>query len=306
MENLYNWLKERKKQGNGDRKVTLVYSNSIFEHKKACIKPRPYGYSGHYIATIPDEKKPDYYEINYLLCFIEEDFLRNYYVTCEGMVKDPYDDRLAYKLKVTNSREARKNMLDVRIKDSNSHYGIHPLPIDPISADDCFSLKKELSRIALDGVWDSKKRLEIKKLILDGPATIILWKDGTKTVVKCDKDDIPDPEKGILYAVIKKLCNKKEYNDILRAIDAWVVCNNIWTDLFPDNVEVEKSEKPKKKVYKRKFGDSDQNCPNCGQNWIWWSNNRRLSFLRDGFINITCRNCGHKFRYVKGGRYESQ
>lgn len=295
METLYNWLKERKKQGNGDRKVTLSYSNSIFEHKKARIKPKPHGCSGHYMATIMDEKRPEYYEIDYLLRFIEEEFLRDYYVTCEGMVNDPYDDRLAYKLEVSD-----KLFIEPKIPAY-----INPLPINYISSDDCFSLRKELSRIALDGVWDSKKRLEIEKVTINGPATVIFWKDGTKTVVKCDKDDVLDYEKGILYAALKKLCNKKEYNDILRLVDAWSEYNNLHTDLFPDRAEVEKPEKPKKKVYKRKFGDSDQNCPNCGQNWIW-SNNRRLSFFRDGFINITCKNCGHKFRYVEGGRYESQ
>ena len=73
---------------------------------------------------------------------------------------------------------------------------------------------------------DGKKPLEIKKLIVDGPATIIFWSDGTKTVVKCDEDDSPDYEKGILYAALKKLSNKKEYNDILRAIDAWSEFND--------------------------------------------------------------------------------
>lgn len=38
------------------------------------------------------------------------------------------------------------------------------------------------------------------------PATIILWEDETKTVVKCCKNDIYDPEKGFAMAVIKKLC----------------------------------------------------------------------------------------------------
>lgn len=47
---------------------------------------------------------------------------------------------------------------------------------------------------------------EIRKVIYNPPATIILWEDETKTVVKCCKTDIYDPEKGFAMAVIKKLC----------------------------------------------------------------------------------------------------
>lgn len=62
--------------------------------------------------------------------------------------------------------------------------------------------------------------LRIKRIICDGPATIIFWNDGTKTVVKCEKEpEKYDFEKGILYAALKKLTTKKEYDNILRAID---------------------------------------------------------------------------------------
>ncbi len=60
---------------------------------------------------------------------------------------------------------------------------------------------------------------KIQKITLNGPATIIFWDDGTKTVVKCDSEDEFDKEKGILYAALKKLSTNKTYNDILRAID---------------------------------------------------------------------------------------
>ena len=46
----------------------------------------------------------------------------------------------------------------------------------------------------------------IAKVIYNPPATIILWSDKTKTVVKCCENDIYDPEKGFAMAVIKKLC----------------------------------------------------------------------------------------------------
>lgn len=39
----------------------------------------------------------------------------------------------------------------------------------------------------------------------NGPATIIFWKDGTKTIVKCTEDDEPDCETGIAMATLKKI-----------------------------------------------------------------------------------------------------
>lgn len=46
----------------------------------------------------------------------------------------------------------------------------------------------------------------IAKVIYNPPATIILWGDKTKTVVKCCENDFYDPEKGLAMAIIKKLC----------------------------------------------------------------------------------------------------
>lgn len=43
----------------------------------------------------------------------------------------------------------------------------------------------------------------IKDVIYNDPATIIFWKDGTKSVVKCDGEEY-DPEKGFAMAVCKK------------------------------------------------------------------------------------------------------
>ena len=52
-------------------------------------------------------------------------------------------------------------------------------------------------RVDIPGMIDS--------VIFNDPATIIYWKDGSKTVVKRSEDDIWDPEKGFCMAVIKKL-----------------------------------------------------------------------------------------------------
>ena len=51
---------------------------------------------------------------------------------------------------------------------------------------------------------------KIKDVKFSGPATIVFWTDGTKTVVKCRKGDKFDPEKGIAMACAKKLLGNKD------------------------------------------------------------------------------------------------
>ena len=62
-----------------------------------------------------------------------------------------------------------------------------------------------------------KPYFEIKKVIFNNPATIVYWKDGTKTVVKCGKDDTFDEEKGLALCFMKKaLDNKSNYNNTFK------------------------------------------------------------------------------------------
>lgn len=56
-----------------------------------------------------------------------------------------------------------------------------------------------------------------KKVIFSGPATTIIWTDGTKTTVKCQKNDEYSTEVGIAMCYLKKLLgNKGNYNNIFR------------------------------------------------------------------------------------------
>ena len=47
----------------------------------------------------------------------------------------------------------------------------------------------------------------IKRIIYNDPATIILWADGTKTVVKAHNEPF-DKEKGLAMAIIKKMLGR--------------------------------------------------------------------------------------------------
>lgn len=59
-------------------------------------------------------------------------------------------------------------------------------------------------------------RIEIVKVIFNDPATIVLWADGTKTVVKAF-DEPFDPEKGLAMAISKKaLGNKGNYFEVFK------------------------------------------------------------------------------------------
>lgn len=58
--------------------------------------------------------------------------------------------------------------------------------------------------------------LEMENVIFNGPATIVFWSDGTKTVVKCN-NDLYDKEKGLAMAIVKKfLGNKGNYYNVFR------------------------------------------------------------------------------------------
>lgn len=43
----------------------------------------------------------------------------------------------------------------------------------------------------------------IEQVIFNGPATIVYWKDGCKTIVKCQEGAANDPEKGLAMAVAR-------------------------------------------------------------------------------------------------------
>lgn len=63
-----------------------------------------------------------------------------------------------------------------------------------------------------------ERRLAIKNVIFNDPATIIFWNDGTKTVVKAQNGETFDPEKGLAMAICKKMIgdNKREYYKIFK------------------------------------------------------------------------------------------
>lgn len=66
--------------------------------------------------------------------------------------------------------------------------------------------------IRYENFWNTKYKPSITKVIFNPPATIVLWNDDTKTVVKTQNGEVFDPEKGLAMAISKKaLGNKGNY-----------------------------------------------------------------------------------------------
>ena len=81
---------------------------------------------------------------------------------------------------------------------------------------------------------NTTKLPEIKDVIFNEPATIILWKDGTKTVVKCQEGENYDPEKGMAMAISKKaLGNKGNYCEVFKK---WLPDEEVETERDPISV----------------------------------------------------------------------
>lgn len=110
------------------------------------------------------------------------------------------DNRMSYK--------SRLNAIYGTGRDNNSlMYNYIKNDINSISE----LAKKYLSK-------EDSNMFKIKNVIFSNPATIVFWEDGTKTVVKCQKGDIYDKEKGLAMAIAKKALgtnkSKSNYYDV--------------------------------------------------------------------------------------------
>lgn len=57
----------------------------------------------------------------------------------------------------------------------------------------------------------------IKNVYFNPPATVVLWDDGTKTVVKCQDGDTYSKETGLALCMAKKaMGNSSKFNDIFK------------------------------------------------------------------------------------------
>lgn len=77
-----------------------------------------------------------------------------------------------------------------------------------------YMIEDKLNSIDLLSTMRRLGFMQIKKVIFNNPATIIIWSDGSKTVVKVQNGEEYDPEKGMALCCAKKLLgNKSNFNN---------------------------------------------------------------------------------------------
>ena len=89
--------------------------------------------------------------------------------------------------------------------DSGADYAvvtIDDLPFDDPCDMDCSLCENKCDDYLLYGKYEVPY---VQEIIFNPPATIIKWIDGTKTVVKCSKNDRYDKYLGFAAAVVKKM-----------------------------------------------------------------------------------------------------
>lgn len=108
------------------------------------------------------------------------------------------------------------------VNDSKSPYGIVRLIYEEPEVQIKHSIQKEAYEFWTKqlGAFLPSAKPHIDHVKFDGPATIVFWKDGTKTVVKYDGKGRKDKRHAILYAFIRKIYGEgKPYHDILNEIE---------------------------------------------------------------------------------------
>lgn len=72
-----------------------------------------------------------------------------------------------------------------------------------------------------------RRTTDIDRVLFNDPATIVFWKDGTKTVVKCHPEDTFDEEIGFMCCYLKRILSSKEYSKFCKYLnDIWEQKNN--------------------------------------------------------------------------------
>ena len=132
--------------------------------------------------------------------------------------------------------ESRNDFMDMVHEDVIHHYSGADSKINTLE------VFKEMS------MFESDKRVripEIKEVIFNKPATVVYWKDGTKTTVKCGNDEASfDREKAVAMCFLKKMFKPSlnshwldVINDAIQAADDKVA-----------KVEADKAEKARVKA----------------------------------------------------------
>lgn len=87
----------------------------------------------------------------------------------------------------------------------------------------------------------TRANLKIKRVIFNDPATIVIWSDDSKTVVKCQPGDTYSKELGLAMCISKKfLGNKGNFNDEFKK---WIPEEPIEEEPIEEEISVEEMKK---------------------------------------------------------------
>ena len=113
---------------------------------------------------------------------------------------------------------------------------------------------------------------EIEKVYFNPPYTVVIWKDGTKTKIKCQAGDIYDPEKGLALAISKKaLGNKGSWYEVFKKFISPADLKREPAPASQPNPEPQEEEKSSGAKYK--VGDKvliKKEIPNSKKDCWWW------------------------------------
>ena len=128
---------------------------------------------------------------------------RNNIYNIEAIISN-CSDPLNYKIFDIKVTISTKELNTITLRKRKKDEGRNEMPVKRKSTSSCVYYAATTAK--------SVSEPSIKKVIFNYPATIVLWSDGSKTVVKCQDGDIYDPEKGLAMAISKKaLGNKGNY-----------------------------------------------------------------------------------------------
>lgn len=159
--------------------------------------------------------------------------------------------------------------MDIYNASFTSQYDVMPsieveARVEAETRDDCIELTKMLNcrsmlsmadvfgKILCSCVYPENSLPSIKNVYFNNPVTVVLWDDGTKTVVRCQKGDTYSRETGLALCMAKKaMGNKSAFNDIFHK---WI----------PEE------KKPKKAPLKTKT-ENKTSCLTCKHNHCEWT-----------------------------------
>ena len=171
------------------------------------VNPNLFGYT-YYLEPDPTDEKVNIYDkrTDQMICCIklrEDHHIGKYHVfwNYDYFVTD--STRLAAKEYYVSAKTLVRDMVDI-VTRLNHYSGFNYALADCTATVEMSSWHKLMSQFM------------IKDVIFNNPATIVLWVDGTKTVVKAKKEKF-DPEKGLAMAIVKKAFgNTYDYYEIFQ------------------------------------------------------------------------------------------